>query len=123
MFATRRWRTSRLDTGDRGALCQVGLMGTRLELPFVSGEKSYFGSFWESYNHLQEVSPWPARDSSSITSCRSARRHQRTPPSAGARRDRWARGRRLRLTAVKLAWVLTPMGPEPPPVGSSSRSE
>ncbi|MDX6502511.1 MAG: alcohol dehydrogenase, propanol-preferring [Blastocatellia bacterium] len=41
-----------------GALCQLGLMGTRVELPlfpFVSGEKSYFGSFWGSHNDLQEV--------------------------------------------------------------------
>lgn len=41
-----------------GALAQVGLMGTRVELPlfpFVSGEKSYFGSFWGNYNDLQEV--------------------------------------------------------------------
>lgn len=45
-----------LDTG--GALCQVGLMGDRLELPsfpFVSGEKSYFGSFWGNLDDLQEV--------------------------------------------------------------------
>jgi len=41
-----------------GALCQVGLMGQRVELPvfpFVSGEKSYFGSFWGNYNDLKEV--------------------------------------------------------------------
>ena len=41
-----------------GALSQVGLMGDRVELPlfpFVSGEKSYFGSFWGNYNDLQEV--------------------------------------------------------------------
>lgn len=41
-----------------GALCQVGLMGQRVELPlfpFVSGEKSYFGSFWGNHNDLQEV--------------------------------------------------------------------
>ena len=31
---------------------------TRVELPifpFVSGEKSYFGSFWGNHNDLQEV--------------------------------------------------------------------
>ena len=41
-----------------GALCQVGLMGQRVELPlfpFVSAEKSYFGSFWGNYNDLKEV--------------------------------------------------------------------
>lgn len=41
-----------------GALSQVGLMGERVELPlfpFVSGEKSYFGSFWGNHNDLQEV--------------------------------------------------------------------
>jgi D-arabinose 1-dehydrogenase-like Zn-dependent alcohol dehydrogenase len=41
-----------------GALSQVGLMGQRVELPvfpFVSGEKSYFGSFWGNYNDLKEV--------------------------------------------------------------------
>ncbi|MGU3503056.1 NAD(P)-dependent alcohol dehydrogenase [Mycobacterium sp. C31M] len=41
-----------------GALAQVGLMGQRVELPlfpFVSGEKSYFGSFWGSHNDLIEV--------------------------------------------------------------------
>lgn len=41
-----------------GALCQVGLMGDRVDLPlfpFVSGEKSYFGSFWGNHNDLQEV--------------------------------------------------------------------
>ncbi|AQT82955.1 alcohol dehydrogenase [Mycolicibacterium litorale] len=41
-----------------GALSQVGLMGDRVELPifpFVSGEKSYFGSFWGNHNDLQEV--------------------------------------------------------------------
>jgi propanol-preferring alcohol dehydrogenase len=41
-----------------GALSQVGLMGERVELPlfpFVSGEKSYFGSFWGNYNDLREV--------------------------------------------------------------------
>jgi len=45
-----------LDT--EGAICQVGLMGQRVELPlfpFVSGEKSYFGSFWGNHNDLQEV--------------------------------------------------------------------
>ncbi|WNG87801.1 alcohol dehydrogenase [Mycobacterium sp. ITM-2016-00317] len=33
-------------------------MGTKVELPlfpFVSGERSYFGSFWGNYNDLQEV--------------------------------------------------------------------
>jgi alcohol dehydrogenase, propanol-preferring len=37
---------------------QVGLMGTRVELPlfpFVSGERSYTGSFWGNYNDLTEV--------------------------------------------------------------------
>jgi propanol-preferring alcohol dehydrogenase len=41
-----------------GALSQVGLMGQRVELPlfpFVSGEKSYFGSFWGNHNDLKEV--------------------------------------------------------------------
>jgi propanol-preferring alcohol dehydrogenase len=41
-----------------GALSQVGLMGQRVELPlfpFVSGEKSYFGSFWGNHNDLREV--------------------------------------------------------------------
>lgn len=41
-----------------GALSQVGLMGTRVDLPlfpFVAGEKSYFGSFWGNHNDLQEV--------------------------------------------------------------------
>ncbi|OBI91306.1 alcohol dehydrogenase [Mycobacterium asiaticum] len=41
-----------------GALSQVGLMGQRVELPlfpFVSGEKSYYGSFWGNYNDLREV--------------------------------------------------------------------
>ena len=41
-----------------GALSQVGLMGQKVELPvfpFVSGEKSYFGSFWANHNDLQEV--------------------------------------------------------------------
>jgi alcohol dehydrogenase, propanol-preferring len=41
-----------------GALSQVGLMGQRVELPlfpFVSGEKSYFGSFWGNHNDLVEV--------------------------------------------------------------------
>jgi alcohol dehydrogenase, propanol-preferring len=44
--------------GTEGALAQVGLMGTKVELPlfpFVSGEKSYFGSFWGNYNDMQEV--------------------------------------------------------------------
>lgn len=41
-----------------GALSQVGLMGEKVEFPvfpFVSGEKSYFGSFWANHNDLQEV--------------------------------------------------------------------
>ncbi len=41
-----------------GALSQVGLMGQRVDLPlfpFVSGEKSYFGSFWGNHNDLAEV--------------------------------------------------------------------
>jgi alcohol dehydrogenase, propanol-preferring len=41
-----------------GALAQVGLMGQRVELPlfpFVSGERSYFGSFWGNHNDLTEV--------------------------------------------------------------------
>jgi propanol-preferring alcohol dehydrogenase len=41
-----------------GALSQVGLMGQRVELPlfpFVSGEKSYFGSFWGNHNDLSEI--------------------------------------------------------------------
>ncbi|OBJ54599.1 NAD(P)-dependent alcohol dehydrogenase [Mycobacterium sp. 1423905.2] len=41
-----------------GALSQVGLMGQQVELPlfpFVSGEKSYFGSFWGNHNDLREV--------------------------------------------------------------------
>jgi len=41
-----------------GAISQVGLMGDRVEFPifpFVSGEKSYFGSFWANHNDLQEV--------------------------------------------------------------------
>jgi propanol-preferring alcohol dehydrogenase len=41
-----------------GALTSVGLIGQRAELslfPFVSGEKSYFGSFWGNYNDLAEV--------------------------------------------------------------------
>ncbi|SEH54148.1 alcohol dehydrogenase, propanol-preferring [Mycolicibacterium rutilum] len=41
-----------------GALSQVGLMGTKVELPlfpFVSGERSYYGSFWGNHNDLQEV--------------------------------------------------------------------
>ncbi|MDX1872966.1 NAD(P)-dependent alcohol dehydrogenase [Mycolicibacterium sp. 120266] len=44
--------------GPEGALAQVGLMGDTLQLPifpFVSGEKSYFGSFWANHNDLQEV--------------------------------------------------------------------
>jgi alcohol dehydrogenase, propanol-preferring len=41
-----------------GALTSVGLIGQRAELPlfpFVSGERSYFGSFWGNYNDLTEV--------------------------------------------------------------------
>ncbi len=41
-----------------GALSSVGLIGQRVEFPlfpFVSGEKSYFGSFWGNYNDLTEV--------------------------------------------------------------------
>lgn len=41
-----------------GALSQVGLMGTKVELPlfpFVSGERAYYGSFWGNHNDLQEV--------------------------------------------------------------------
>jgi alcohol dehydrogenase, propanol-preferring len=41
-----------------GALTSVGLIGQRAKLPlfpFVSGEKSYFGSFWGNYNDLTEV--------------------------------------------------------------------
>jgi alcohol dehydrogenase, propanol-preferring len=44
--------------GPEGALSQVGLMGDAVEFPifpFVSGEKSYFGSFWANHNDLQEV--------------------------------------------------------------------
>jgi propanol-preferring alcohol dehydrogenase len=44
--------------GTEGALTQVGLMGQQVQLPifpFVSGEKSYFGSFWGNYNDLREV--------------------------------------------------------------------
>jgi len=40
------------------ALTSVGLMGHRVEVPllaFVSGEKSFFGSFWGNYNDLTEV--------------------------------------------------------------------
>jgi len=41
-----------------GTLAQVGLMGQTVELPlfpFVSGEKSYLGSFWGNHNDLTEV--------------------------------------------------------------------
>jgi propanol-preferring alcohol dehydrogenase len=41
-----------------GALTSVGLMGQRAQMslfPFVSGEKSFFGSFWGNYNDLTEV--------------------------------------------------------------------
>ena len=44
--------------GTEGALTCVGLIGQRVELPlfpFVSGEKSYFGSFWGNHNDLTEV--------------------------------------------------------------------
>lgn len=44
--------------GPEGALTSVGLIGQRAQLPlfpFVSGEKSYFGSFWGNYNDLTEV--------------------------------------------------------------------
>src|SRR5262249_24631053 len=41
-----------------GALTSVGLIGQRAEMPlfpFVSGERTYFGSFWGNYNDLTEV--------------------------------------------------------------------
>jgi alcohol dehydrogenase, propanol-preferring len=41
-----------------GALAQVGLIGQRVQFPLfpaVSGEISYFGSFWGNYNDLSEV--------------------------------------------------------------------
>jgi len=41
-----------------GALTSVGLIGQRVQIPlfpFVSAEKSYFGSFWGNYNDLIEV--------------------------------------------------------------------
>lgn len=41
-----------------GALTSVGLMGQQVELPllpFVAGEKTYFGSFWGNHNDLTEV--------------------------------------------------------------------
>jgi propanol-preferring alcohol dehydrogenase len=44
--------------GREGALSQVGLMGTQVQLPvfpMVNGELSYFGSFWGNHNDLQEV--------------------------------------------------------------------
>jgi len=44
--------------GPEGAISQVGLMGDSVELPifpFISGERSYFGSFWGNHNDLQEV--------------------------------------------------------------------
>jgi propanol-preferring alcohol dehydrogenase len=44
--------------GPEGALTSVGLIGQRVEMrlfPFVSGEKSYFGSFWGNHNDLTEV--------------------------------------------------------------------
>jgi alcohol dehydrogenase, propanol-preferring len=43
---------------DEVLLAAVGLIGQRVELPlfpFVSGEKSYFGSFRGDYNDLTEV--------------------------------------------------------------------
>jgi alcohol dehydrogenase, propanol-preferring len=46
------------DLGAEGALASVGLIGRRVEMPlfpFVSGEKSYFGSFWRNYNEPTEV--------------------------------------------------------------------
>jgi propanol-preferring alcohol dehydrogenase len=44
--------------GKEGALTSVGLIGQQAQtplFPFVSGEKSYFGSFWGNYNDLTEV--------------------------------------------------------------------
>jgi alcohol dehydrogenase, propanol-preferring len=44
--------------GAEGALTSVGLIGQRAQLPlfpFVSGERTYFGSFWGNYNDLTEV--------------------------------------------------------------------
>ncbi|GAB1817643.1 NAD(P)-dependent alcohol dehydrogenase [Herbidospora sp. RD11066] len=41
-----------------GALVSVGLMGQRFELPlfpFVSGERTFSGSFWGNHNDLTEV--------------------------------------------------------------------
>ncbi|MEV0390028.1 NAD(P)-dependent alcohol dehydrogenase [Nonomuraea sp. NPDC050643] len=41
-----------------GSLVSVGLMGQRVEFPlflFVSGERSFSGSFWGNYNDLTEV--------------------------------------------------------------------
>jgi alcohol dehydrogenase, propanol-preferring len=41
-----------------GALTSVGLIGNTAQMqlfPFVSGEKSYFGSFWGNHNDLTEV--------------------------------------------------------------------
>jgi alcohol dehydrogenase, propanol-preferring len=41
-----------------GALTSVGLIGNQAQMqlfPWVSGEKSYFGSFWGNYNDLTEV--------------------------------------------------------------------
>jgi propanol-preferring alcohol dehydrogenase len=41
-----------------GALTSVGLIGQRAEIslfPWVSGEKTYFGSFWGNHNDLTEV--------------------------------------------------------------------
>lgn len=44
--------------GAEGALVSVGLMGTSVEFPiflFVSGERTFSGSFWGNYNDLTEV--------------------------------------------------------------------
>jgi propanol-preferring alcohol dehydrogenase len=41
-----------------GALTSEGLIGQRVQMPlfpFVSGEETYFGSFWGNYNDLTEV--------------------------------------------------------------------
>jgi alcohol dehydrogenase, propanol-preferring len=42
----------------QGPLTSVGLIGQRVQMPlfpFVSGEKTYLGSFWGNYNDLTEV--------------------------------------------------------------------
>jgi len=42
-----------------GALTSVGLMGQQVVLPllpFTNGEKSYFGSFWETTTTLPKCS-------------------------------------------------------------------